>query len=146
MAEASADKTFPAFELNGKPMGSFPVGSASTTVDLTFPAQAVKQGQNVLGIRPEVSKNPATAPRSLIVERIAFERPSPIGKESLAQPAAAAVSYFIELPDRFALDIDCQCFKGVRPSVELSDEKGRTVTIGLPRGGGPFQKTVRIKR
>jgi len=146
MAEGSADKTFPAIELNGKPVGSFPVGSVSTTLDLTFPAQAVKQGQNVLGIRPEVSKSPATAPRSLIVERIAFERPSPIGKQSLAQPAAAAMSYFIELPDRFALDIDCQCFKDVRPSVELSDEKGRTVTIDLPRGGGPFQKTVRLKR
>lgn len=146
MAEASADKTFPTIELNGKPVGSFPVGSASTTVDLTFPAQAVKQGKNVLGIQPEVSKNPATAPRPIIVERITFERPSPIGKRRLALPAAAAVSYFIELPDRFALDINYRCFKDVRPSVELSDEKGRTVTIDLPQGGGPFQKTVRLKR
>ena len=146
MAKGRADKTFPAIELNGKPVGSFPVGSASTTVDLTFPAQAVKQGQNVLGIRPVVSKNRAAAPRSLIVERIAFERPSPISKQSLAQPAATAVSYFIELPDRFALDIDCRCFNGVRPSLELSDEKGRRVTISLPRRGGPFQKTVQLKR
>jgi arylsulfatase A-like enzyme len=146
MAEGRADETFPAIELNGQSVGSFPVGSASTTVDLTFPAKAVKQGQNVLGIRQRVSKGPATAPRPLVVERIAFERPSPIGKQGLAQPAATAVSYFIELPDQFALDIDCQCFNGVHPSFELADEKGGTVTIGLPRGGGPFQKTVRLKR
>lgn len=142
----AADETFPAIELNGQPAGSYQVGSASTTVEMAFPAKAVQQGQNVLGIRQGISKDPTAVPRSLVIERIAFESPFPIGQQSLAQPAATAVSHFIELPDRFALDIDCQVFKGVRLSVELSDEQGRTVTLNLPRGGGPFQKNVRLER